>query len=90
MHHSASEASLSSCSSGGTPPVPPVARSSTYATTPDGWRLHLARVAPAGGPTRRYPVILCPGLGSSGGPSFDLEPGVSMAQYLAEAGFDCW
>ncbi|GLI59312.1 hypothetical protein VaNZ11_001166 [Volvox africanus] len=39
---------------------------------------------------RRYPVILCPGLGSSGAYTFDLSPVVSLADYLASKGWDVW
>lgn len=35
-------------------------------------------------------VILCPGLGSSGAYCFDLSPAVSLADYLAERGWDVW
>jgi hypothetical protein len=71
-----------------------VVRSAESATTPDGWRLHLHRVragpAAAGATPRQHPVLLCPGLASGGVESFDLEPAVSLAQYLAERGFDVW
>ncbi|KXZ48650.1 hypothetical protein GPECTOR_26g553 [Gonium pectorale] len=39
---------------------------------------------------RRYPVVLCPGLGSSGAYTFDLSPVVSLADYLATRGWDVW
>lgn len=64
--------------------------------TPDGWRLHLVRTQslqdfqPPAGNTRNHPVILCPGLGSSGAYCFDLSPAVSLADYLAERGWDVW
>lgn len=72
-----------------------LARSAHSATTLDGWRLHLHRVAlsvAAGGPQRNFPVILCPGLASGGVESFDLDPGscASMAAFLAERGYDVW
>jgi hypothetical protein len=35
-------------------------------------------------------VMLVPGLGSSGAYSFDLSPGVSLADYLAANGWDVW
>jgi hypothetical protein len=35
-------------------------------------------------------VILCPGLGSSGAYCFDLSPAVSLADFLAERGWDVW
>lgn len=78
-----------------------VIRSSHAAVTPDGWRLHLHRVRPrcprGGGDAaaaapggKRYPVVLCPGLATGGIESFDLDDSVSMAAYLAEAGYDVW
>jgi pimeloyl-ACP methyl ester carboxylesterase len=95
----------SSASVGPPPPLPQpprprplsaVSRSSHSAKTPDGWRLHLHRVAPAGGAgagaddARCFPVVLCPGLASGGIESFDLDDSVSMAAYLAARGFDVW
>jgi len=59
--------------------------------TSDGWRLHLVRtkqLVPSA--TRFHPVILCPGLGSSGAYTFDLSPNVSLADYLASNGWDVW
>jgi hypothetical protein len=41
-------------------------------------------------PSHHHPVILCPGLGSSGAYSFDLSPNVSLADYLAGRGWDVW
>lgn len=41
-------------------------------------------------PKQHHPVILCPGLGSSGAYSFDLSPNVSLADYLAGKGWDVW
>ncbi len=41
-------------------------------------------------PHRHYPVVLCPGLGSSGAYTFDLSPVVSLADYLATRGWDVW
>jgi alpha-beta hydrolase superfamily lysophospholipase len=41
-------------------------------------------------PSHHHPVILCPGLGSSGAYSFDLSPNVSLADYLASKGWDVW
>ncbi len=38
----------------------------------------------------QWQVILCPGLGSSGAYCFDLSPAVSLADYLAERGWDVW
>lgn len=71
----------------------PVARAALFAVTPDGWRLHLHRVSPAAGagaPARECPVVLCPGLASGGLESFDLAPSASLAQHLAERGYDVW
>ena len=41
-------------------------------------------------PARRCPVVLVPGLGSSGAYTFDLSPVVSLADYLAARGWDVW
>ncbi|KAG2449661.1 hypothetical protein HYH02_005191 [Chlamydomonas schloesseri] len=41
-------------------------------------------------PRRRCPVVLVPGLGSSGAYTFDLSPVVSLADYLAARGWDVW
>ncbi|KAI8469074.1 MAG: Alpha/Beta hydrolase protein [Monoraphidium minutum] len=67
-------------------------RSSRSAVTPDGWRLHLHRVAPAdpGAPRRACPVVLCPGLASGGLESYDLDPDTSLAAHLAARGYDVW
>ncbi len=35
-------------------------------------------------------MILLPGLGSSGAYTFDLSPNISLADYLAEQGWDVW
>jgi len=59
--------------------------------TSDGWMLHLIRTKQLGQiSTRVHPVILCPGLGSSGAYSFDLSPDISLADYLASKGWDVW
>lgn len=76
---------------------PAVVRSSHSTLTEDGWRLHLLRVVrdPSAAPcalakARWFPVVLCPGLASGGVESFDLDSRVSMAQHLAERGYDVW
>jgi hypothetical protein len=62
-----------------------------FCVTEDSWRLHLIRtVQPGKLGTRTHPVILCPGLGSSGAYSFDLSPAVSLADFLASRGWDVW
>lgn len=59
--------------------------------TEDNWKLHVIRtVQPSKLGSRVHPVILCPGLGSSGAYSFDLSPSVSLADYLAARGWDVW
>ena len=59
--------------------------------TSDGWMLHIIRTKQLGQiSTRVHPVILCPGLGSSGAYSFDLSPDISLADYLASKGWDVW
>lgn len=77
-------------------------KASFYCVTEDGWRLHLVRTQSGRGitlnsaareqpvPRRRYPVVLCPGLASSGAYTFDLAPAVSLADFLAERGWDVW
>jgi pimeloyl-ACP methyl ester carboxylesterase len=55
-----------------------------------------ASAAAAGGlrqpspPARHHPIILVPGLGSSGAYCFDLSPGVSLPDFLADRGWDVW
>jgi hypothetical protein len=59
--------------------------------TSDGWMLHIVRTKQLGQiSTRVHPVVLCPGLGSSGAYSFDLSPDISLADYLASKGWDVW
>ncbi|KAG2428704.1 hypothetical protein HXX76_011409 [Chlamydomonas incerta] len=41
-------------------------------------------------PAWRCPLVLVPGLGSSGAYTFDLSPVVSLADYLAARGWDVW
>lgn len=71
-------------------------------TTKDGWKLHLIRTQSVssgrfglgagvqGPPPRRCPVLLVPGLGSSGSYTFDLSPVISVADWLASQGWDVW
>lgn len=66
-------------------------KTSHHCYTKDRWRLHLVRTQQldlVG--TRNYPLLLVPGLGSSGAYSFDLSPAVSLADYLASKGWDVW
>lgn len=66
----------------------------------EGSRMSESVLAPEGGPLplvgqaiskrRCHPVVLCPGLASSGVHTFDLHPGVSLAEYLALWGWDVW
>ncbi|KAJ9526594.1 hypothetical protein QJQ45_017647 [Haematococcus lacustris] len=59
--------------------------------TDDGWKLWLVRTqARTQQAQRTYPVMLVPGLGSSGAYTFDLSPQVSFAEYLALQGWDVW
>jgi pimeloyl-ACP methyl ester carboxylesterase len=58
-----------------------------FATANDGWRLALHRYRPRGEVTRRFPVILCHGLGANHF-GFDLAPEVSLARRLAALGHD--
>ena len=60
------------------------------ATTADGWRVALTRYRPArDAPARRHPVVLCHGLAANR-VSFDLDPEVSLARFLAARGWDVW
>ena len=61
-----------------------------FATTSDGWRLAVSRFKAApGAPSRRLPVVLCPGVGANRH-SFHLSAETSLARFLAARGFDCW
>ncbi len=58
--------------------------------TEDGWNLQLRRYLPRGdGPRFEEPVVLCHGLGANHY-NVDWDPPYGIAQYLAEAGRDCW
>lgn len=59
----------------------------------DGWTLHIVHTIDRGVPPerrRKHPVLLCPGLASSGVGTFDLMPHVSFVDYLASHGWDVW
>jgi pimeloyl-ACP methyl ester carboxylesterase len=58
-----------------------------YATTSDGLRLSIRRFAPRDGRARAA-VVLQHGLGSTN--LGFMVPGVSLAEHLAELGFDCY
>ena len=60
-----------------------------FVTTADGWRLARAPYPPLGASRRRFPVLLCHGLGANRC-SFDLGSDPSLAVYLARLGFDVW
>ena len=64
-----------------------VQRESVIATTADGVRLHLTRVVASVQPTRGA-VVMQHGLGSNGG--VFLVPQLSLAERLAELGYDCF
>jgi alpha-beta hydrolase superfamily lysophospholipase len=64
-----------------------VQRESVIATTADGVRLHLTRLVAARRPTRGA-VVMQHGLGSNGG--VFLVPQLSLAEHLAERGYDCF
>jgi len=57
--------------------------------TADGWSIQLRRYLPRGEPRYREPVVLCHGLGANHY-NVDWDPPYGLAQYLAEAGRDCW
>jgi hypothetical protein len=90
-----SSAAASSCGDAITAAVIHVQRTSHWAKTEDGWNLHLLHVSdPAqrsdAQRSRRRPVLLVPGLASSGVQTYDLDPSVSLAQHLAQLGWDVW
>lgn len=61
-----------------------------YVRTADGWDVQLRRYLPRGaGPRYEEPVVLCHGLGANHY-NVDWDPPHGIAQYLAEAGRDCW
>lgn len=61
-----------------------------WARTEDGWSIQVRRYLPRGdGPRFREPVVLCHGLGANHY-NVDWDPPYGIAQYLAEAGRDCW
>lgn len=58
--------------------------------TSDGWKLVAQRYwSPERWDKRKMPVVLCHGF-SYNAHFFDLNSNVSLAGYLAQAGFDCW
>lgn len=58
--------------------------------TEDGWDIQLRRYLPRGeGPRFEEPVVLCHGLGANNY-NVDWDPPYGIAQFLAEAGRDCW
>lgn len=71
----------------------PVSRASYSCLTSDGVRLHLTRgvckPAAAARP-RTYPVMLVPGLASSGEATWDITPGLSLIEHLSRQGYDVW
>lgn len=62
-----------------------------FATTRDGWRLHLKRTRRDAGVDRsRRPLLIVPGYGMNGF-IFGFHPkGTSLEGYLADAGIDVW
>lgn len=64
-------------------------------TTQDGWRLHITHVfdptaEAADGQRPQHPVLLVPGLASSGEHTFDLVPEYSLVNALVAHGYDVW
>jgi len=60
-----------------------------YAVTPDGWKIALEHVPPAGGQSGRIPVILCHGLGYNGD-FWMLSNEVNLPRHLSLEGYDVW
>eukprot|EP00879_Flechtneria_rotunda_P017744 GHRR01018602.1.p1 GENE.GHRR01018602.1~~GHRR01018602.1.p1 ORF type:complete len:526 (+),score=191.84 GHRR01018602.1:40-1578(+) len=59
----------------------------------DGWTLHLVHstdTSLAAHQRKNHPILMCPGLASSGAGTWDLLPKVSLVDYLAAAGYDVW
>ncbi len=59
------------------------------APTSDGVELSVVRYRPRGGAQSRAPLLFVHGLGANRF-NFDLTRESSLAQYLAEQGYDCW
>ncbi|MEW5312528.1 MAG: hypothetical protein WDW38_004157 [Sanguina aurantia] len=57
-------------------------------TTVDGWELHIVHTKARDPVCHRLPVVLVPGLGSSGVYTWDLSPTISFADHLAGLGWD--
>lgn len=74
------------------PPGPEICTADELHFTPvsGGWRLALWRyMPPPSAPKRNHPVLLLSGVATNA-IAWDLEPEVSMARHLAEAGFETW
>eukprot|EP00878_Enallax_costatus_P044472 GHUV01053113.1.p1 GENE.GHUV01053113.1~~GHUV01053113.1.p1 ORF type:complete len:677 (+),score=186.62 GHUV01053113.1:167-2197(+) len=59
----------------------------------DGWTLHLLHITDTGlsaDQRRNYPILMCPGLASSGTGTFDVLPKESIADFLAADGYEVW
>lgn len=70
-------------------------RESHVCITQDGWRLHISHVfdptaEAADTPRPQHPVLLVPGLASSGEHTFDLLPDYSLVNALVARGYDVW
>jgi len=70
-------------------PRQPRAFESYFVTTEDGWQLSLFRYKPESIDKKKAPVILCHGL-SYNNYFWDIDERHSLAQYLAERGYDTW
>jgi alpha-beta hydrolase superfamily lysophospholipase len=70
-------------------------RESHACITQDGWRLHISHVfdptaEAADTPRPQHPVLMVPGLASSGEHTFDLLPDYSLVNALVARGYDVW
>jgi hypothetical protein len=70
-------------------------RESHVCITQDGWRLHISHAfdptaEAADTPRPQHPVLLVPGLASSGEHTFDLLPDYSLVNALVARGYDVW
>jgi len=72
-------------------------RDSHQCLTSDGWKLHImhvydatAEASSSGSRRPQHPVLMVPGLASSGEHTFDLLPDYSLANALVARGYDVW
>jgi hypothetical protein len=92
VEHSSTSASSSNCQAA-MERKPPVQKDSYWTKTQDGISLHVWRaVCPVleQQERRQHPCLLIPGLASSSIGTFDIDPTVSLVDFLARLGFEVW